>query len=257
MIESTPAVSMPGFAGTVIETGINDGPAPVAAPSSYRVGPADLAGSKAEAARYAESVAPEIAAGTSNAFLLKQYREATQHAFGSAPAPSWLQQTEAAATALTELGAKAVNSDMPELAAAFQPITEQDTARLINRAVVTTSLPREMAAEAAQFCVDAKLPQVVSEAVLDRLGKHASMGHGPGTEALTPADVETLSFECARVLGGQEKAEAEVNLARKYLHSVGGDKLLEYVDQKAGSLGFDPRLILQLSMMARVRGLDA
>jgi hypothetical protein len=226
-------------------------PAPV-----HQTDTAGMSESQAEAAAWVDSHSAEIP-GTSNAFLLKQYREATQHAFGNAPAPSWLQQSEAAATALAEAGAKTVNeSDMPGLAAEFEPMGEQHVDRLINRAVVTTSLPREMATEAAQFCLDAKLPQVVSEAVLDRLGKHNSHGHGPGTEALTPADVETLSFECARMLGGAEKAAAEVTLARKYLHSVGGDALLATVDQRAGSLGYDPRLILQLSMIARARGLD-
>lgn len=257
-MESTPAVSVPGLPGvTVLEAGVNDGAAKAPA-QLHRTDTAGMSETQAAAARWSDSHSAEIAAGTSNFFLLKQYREATQHAFGNAPAPSWLQQSEAAAVALAEAGARVVkDGDMPGLAAAFEPITEKDTSQLINRAVVVSSLPREMATEAAQFCIDAKLPPAVADAVMDRLGKHAGMGHGPGTEALTPADVETLSFECARMLGGQEKAAAEVSLARAYLHSVGGDKLLDYVDQKAGSLGFDPRLILQLSMMARARGLDS
>jgi hypothetical protein len=251
--QSVVAVGMPAGA-EVYETGINGGAAKTPAPV-HQTDTAGMSATQAEAAAWVDSHRAEIP-GTSNAFLLKQYREATQHAFGSAPAPSWLQQSEDAATELNDLGAKAVNSDMPELAAAFQPITEQDTTQLINRAVITTSVPREVAAEVVAFAKDAQLPRGVTEGILDRLGKHAQDGFGLDAEPLTQQDVQTLATECARMLGGDEKAQAEVTLARTYLRSVGGDALLATVDQRAGSLGFDPRLILQLSMMARARGLD-
>lgn len=257
-MEQTHAVSMPAHPGsTVLVTDVNHGAANAPAPAKP-IDKTGLSESQANSAQWLDSRGPEIAKGSSNPFLLREYREHVQHVFGDGPAPAGVPQSaESSEAALKQQGVQVVqDGDMPELAAAFAPIAEQDTGPLINRAVIVGNVPRETATEAAQFCLDAQLPRGVSEGIMDRIGKHASYGYGPGAEALTPADVATLSTECARALGSEEKAAAEVTLARKYLHSVGGDKLLQYVDQKAGSLAFDPRLILQLSMMARARGLD-
>lgn len=258
MEQTHAAVSMPAHPGaTVLVTGVNHGEtnAPAAAKPIDKTG---LSESQTSSAHWLDKNGPEIAKGSSNPFLLRAYREHVQHVFGDGPAPAGVPQSpESSEAALEQQGVQVVQGgDMPELAAAFVPIAEQDTGPLINRAVIVGNVPRETAAEAAQFCLDAQLPRGVSEGIMDRIGKHASYGYGPGTEALTPDDVATLSTECARALGGEDKAAAEVTLARKYLHSVGGDKLLDYVDQKAGSLAFDPRLVLQLSMLARAKGLD-
>lgn len=250
-------VSVPGFSGTVIESGINGPAAPAqSGPPAYVSDTTGMGKSQIAAMQFVDAARADLARDPNNVWLAKQNRQALGHALHGEAAPAWLPKSEAASAEAEKLGARVVNEgDIPELEASFAPITEQDTGRLITRAVVVSNVPREVATEAVQFCMDAQLPRAVSEAVLDRLGKHATFGHGLDSE-LSQEDAQTLQLDCARRLGGDEKAEAAASLARKYLHSVGGDALLANVDKRAGSLAFDPGLILQLAMMARVRGLD-
>ena len=87
MNEPTPhAVSAPGFPGTVIETSTQPkAPTPV-----RQTDTAGMSDSQAASARWIDSHKVEIARGTSNFTLLRQYREAAQHAFGNDVAPDWL-----------------------------------------------------------------------------------------------------------------------------------------------------------------------
>lgn len=218
--------------------------------------PTDTTGmtpSQAEAMRYVDSVKPEILKGTSNAQLLARNTEALAHVFHNGPAPAWLQEPSGAAKAEA---ARQVDPDsVSGLHAAFTPMQASDVDGLVQHAVVATSLPREHAERAAGFALEAQLPAGVAKGLIDRLAHHRQHGGGLDAAPLDAAEQEDLRQEAVRSLGGPEKAANEVRLARAYLESVGGAKLLAQVDNKAGSIGFDPRVILALSMLARSRGL--
>lgn len=183
--------------------------------------------------------------------VMQKISQLQRHTFMGEAAPAWYGEHKPDPK-LTDM--RPVSDSDLGMEKHFVPIVEGDMAALVTRAVIVGQVGRGMATEAAQFCRGAQLPKVVSEAIVDRLAKHVSEGWGPGSE-LSDADRADLASECIRAFGSEEKALAESTLARKYLHSVGGDALLANVDKRAGSLGYDPRVILQLSMMARARGL--
>jgi hypothetical protein len=251
---SDPVVSAPGLPGaTVIETSAQPAPSSPARVSDTT----GMSESQAAAMRFVDANRAEAARDLGNVgpgSLNARINSALAHALHGEPAPSWLPKTEAAqAEAATQSERAVQEGDIPELAAGLAPMTEQDAAQLVTRGTIVSALPREIASEVVSFGREAQLPRGTVEAILDRLGAHADRGGGLGE--VSPEDAPALAERCARLLGGQEKAEREITLARKYLHSVGGDKLLAQVDKRAGSLGFAPDLILQLSYLARVKGL--
>ena len=203
--------------------------------------------------RYVDANRAAAARDFDNLQLHDSLRAALDHALRDGPVPAFLQSADAKAEA-ANAGARVIDErDIPGLEKHFTPIAQRDVEGLVTRAVVVGQVERKLAHEVANFCLAAQLPQFVSEAVIDRFAKHTNEGWGLGK--LSEADTQELAFECAHAFGSAEKAYAEIELGRKYLEKVGGKTLLEYFDTNAGSLAADPKLILQLSMMARARGI--
>jgi hypothetical protein len=251
-MSETVAVGTPGSGPTVIETGVNDG---VAKPApQYVSDTAGMSASQSAALQFVDANRAEVMKA-SNPFLQRKYNQALAHAFEGAAAPEWIAANEQARADAAKNDHRPIAEGINDvqMGAELDPIQAGDVEKLVNRGVVQGQLPREVATEAAQMCLTAQLPPVVANALMDRLSRHAAEGYGLGT--LSKEDQQELVEECAKLYGGYEKAQAEATLARKYLHSVGGQKMLDFVDKRGGSLAFDPRVINQLTYMARLKGL--
>ena len=244
-IDRTAGVSAGGAAEQIYREENSGQAAPVEMTAEQQTGIKDLATMRARAGD------PSLDSEQRSAILAKMGQLA-QHVLNGKAKPDWYGEAKQNARDTS-------NAEHDSLAQSFEtalePMTQTDFDKLVTRGVVAGQLDRAVATTAADFCRNAQLPGTVANVVMDRAGKHAAEGFGYGVK-LSDADIQELTDGAIKAFGSIEKAEAETNLARKYLESVGGKKVLDFIDgDGAGSLGFDPRIILQLSYLARVKGI--
>lgn len=250
--ENTPGVSAPGMPENVT---VQETSAQPKAPAvnGFRSDTTGMSESQTAALAFVDANRA-AAMRADDPFLQRKVNQALAHAFGGGPAPEFLAQREQARADAAKNDQRPVGEgDAVSVGAELDAITESDLQGIASRGVVSGQLPPDIAQEAASFCLAAQLPKIVSNVVVDRLAKHVRDGWGPGE--MSDAELAELHEECVRAFGGEDKATAEAELARKYLHSAGGDALLAQADKIGGSLMYDPRVILQLSYLARAKGL--
>jgi len=224
----------------------------IAAAPAYVSDVTGMTESQTAAMRFVDETRSELARNLDNLPLREKHREALNHAIHNGPTPGWLVPKS---PEQVEAESRSIDPDsIGGLQAAFAPMQASDVEGLVQHAVVTSQLPRPQAQTVADFALKAQMPAGLAKQLVDRAAKHHAGGWLDGP--ISEAESRELAEESARLMGGTEKAAAEIALARRYLEHVGGQTLLDWIDKGAGSLAFDVPTIRSLATLARARGIS-
>lgn len=177
--------------------------------------------------------------------IMQKMSELSKHAFLGEKMPAWYQAKPDAKDTSTE----AYDGLAEELAKASEPMTDAQHEQIIREGMVQ-GCDRVTATLAADFAQKAGLNNVTATVIAKRAAHHDTSGWGIGQ--LTEQESIELAHECARRFGSNEKALEQIGLAEAYLKHM---NLLDWAEKHAGSLAYDPHIILMLAYKARVLGL--
>lgn len=256
MEQSTPAVAMPGMpaGATIIETSTQPQAPAAEGPPAFVSSTEGMSASQAAAMAFVDANRAAAVRDLGNAgpgSLNSRINAALAHALHDGPAPTWLKVENATA----DTGAPRIvpDGELPGMAAVYEPMQEAEAGHLRASAGIY-GVPPADADALTNFCITAKIPATLADGIARRAAHHLQTRGC--SEPMTAEEAADLHHETARVLGGQEKYEVLNAKARAYIESM-GPEAVRFVDEKAGSLIFDPRILIALAGLADARGIKA
>lgn len=178
---------------------------------------------------------------------MKRISELQRFAAGNAEKPAWHEPKPDVRMTDT----RPYDSLGDTFADAAKPVTAQELEQVTNLGKLLGLNPEQVNA-VGKFAQIAELGRGAADQVVRRVAHHAALG--ALVEPLSEADRASLHEESVRRFGSVEKYEAQNSLARAFIEHIG---FADWVDQHAGSLQFDPALIMALAYRARLLGLKA